>query len=106
MKNDKVLTHTSRGRFILELFDHLIKSNEELKSQIAAGKAGVMLTCGRRAIYSDVADKMWSMFHKLRLSEDNQSRDSLDQGHKIQPVALYFFGTLVHPSLSSHQTAA
>ena len=36
MKNDHVLMHTSRGTFILELFDHLIKSSEDVKSLIAA----------------------------------------------------------------------
>jgi hypothetical protein len=73
MKNDKVLTHTSRGRFILELFDHLIKSNEELKSQIAAeifSKLESCLPAEGEPFTVNGADKMWSMFHKLRLSED------------------------------------
>lgn len=73
MKNDTVLTHTSRGTFILELFDHVIKSNEELKSTIAAEIFSMLESClpgeGGPLTVNGV-DKMWSMFHKLRLSED------------------------------------
>ena len=73
MKDDQVLTHTSRGTFLLELFDHLIKSSEDAKSLIAAELFSKLESClpvKGEPLTSNGADKMWSMFHKVRLSED------------------------------------
>ena len=73
MKNDTVLTHTSRGTFLLEIFDHIIKSKEELKSTIAVEIFSMLESClpGEGGpLTVNGADRMWSMFHKLRLSED------------------------------------
>ena len=51
MKNDQVFTHTSRGTFILELFDHVIKSNQ---AQFLAFKS----TVGRMRTLSEMKSKI------------------------------------------------
>ena len=73
MKNNQVLTHTSRRAFILELFDHLMKSSEVAKSLIAAGifsKLELCLPVKVAPLTSNWADKIWSLFRKLRFNED------------------------------------
>ena len=65
--------HTSRGPFILEVFDHLDKSSEHLRSLIAEeifSKLESCLPVEGEPLTSNGADKMWSTFHKLRLSEE------------------------------------
>lgn len=70
MKNDTVLLHTSRGRFILELFKHLEESSDRLNSPIATEICAKLESClppERDDLPSNAADQMWSQFHKLRL---------------------------------------
>lgn len=74
--DDQELSHTSRGRFILELFDHLeIKSSTDLRAPIAAEILAKLESClplhAGDPLIANGADKMWSMFHQLRLSEKN-----------------------------------
>ena len=73
MKNDQVLMHTSRGTFILELYDHLVKSSEDTRSLIAVeifSKLESCLPVEGKLLTSNGADKKWSLFHKLLFSED------------------------------------
>ena len=74
MKDDQVLSHTSRGIFILELFDHLLKSCTDLRAPIAAEILAKLKSClpadTGEPLTANGADRMWSMFHKLRLSEE------------------------------------
>lgn len=95
MKDDQVLTHTSRGTFILELFDHLIKSSEDAKTLIAAelfSKLESCLSVQGRSLTSNGADKMWSLFHKVRLSEDMFKKWNVFIQRSSAPSSLQKYG--------------
>ena len=75
MKDDEI-HYISRGAFILELLDRIIKLSKDTRSLIATevfSKLESCLPAEKEQSTSNGANKKWLLFHKLCFSEDMQT---------------------------------
>ena len=77
MSDDKVLKSTSRGASVFQLVKHFRELNGDINYKIASEILSRIESCvpaEGQPMTSACTDRMWSTYHKVRISEDLRKR--------------------------------